>query len=509
MDFKEKRLLQKSITENLSKLETGDLSFKEKRDLQKSITTDLVKIGEAPPVVPEMIPTPVYDQLKTGAFIDLPAAEFIEKLKEAAGELGVSDSLTVDIIDPANAWKNKREGVATEGVTQDQAEIDYVDKFLNDDMPIVDESTHEDDPDTATESAGEELEDIALEDVQTKLNIGDKFKLKGKVYNIDNQESAKKKGNYNSITIEFPFNFDWGRKHSTRFTTHFTLKDDGSHSFKIDDETTLDVELREIKGKKPEKEGDPPIVYYGLNFESPEGFKKQDSEYVNFASEKSVLKHMIGSGVATESAESGDPKTEPDPALEGANLEAKKPETEAEVESEAGAEGEQKEAGTDPATESATESVEDEIEFDYDEDIDVNPEGDFSELSEEGLSNEAALNPEIATEKAKDVDEKLWKYAKKIVLRARFDKKPSGNNEKDNETITGGKAWGFVQDRYQKLVSGKIKARKKVATESAGTVTTEEKPAVVVGTGLDFVKDPPPDTATESVDEEEGEEIII
>lgn len=349
--------------------------------------------------------TPTYNQLKSGDFIDLPANEFIERLKEAAKELGVEESLTMDIIDPANIWKDKREGIANEGV---DPEIDYVKNFLDGQEPA-------------------ETELIALEDVETKLNIGDKFKLKGKVSQVNNDESTIKKHTYKSIAVEFPFNNDWV-KTNRKFLTYFTLKD-GEIPFKLNDDITLGAELREIKGKKPEKEGDAPIVYYGLNFESPEGFKRQNSDYVDFASEKAVLKHMIGAGVATESSES---------------------------------------------------VTEEEIEFDYDEDVDVNPEGDFSELAEEGLGNESSLNPDVATEKAKNVDEKLWKYAKKIVLRARFDKAPSGDNEKDNEVIKGGKAWGFVQERYQKLVSGKIKAHKKVATESVDDDEIEDDNPIMI-----------------------------
>ncbi|MCK5611253.1 hypothetical protein KAR91_55800 [Candidatus Pacearchaeota archaeon] len=442
MDFKEKRTLQKSITESLSKLEAGELSFKEKRDIQKGITADFVKLGEK--AAPEIL-TPVYDKLKNGDFVNLPASEFIDKLKESAKELGVEESLTESIIDPANAWKEKREEVASEGVDTGTEEVD---DFLD----------------------GEE---IALEDVKTKLNIGDKFKLKGKVSHIDTQESSKKKRNYNSITVEFPFNFDWGGKTNSRYTAHFTLKDDESHPFKIGDEITLDVKLQEFKGKKPKKEGDPPIVYYGLYFESPDGFRKQKSEHVSFASERVVLEHMEGEVPATESSKS-----------------------------------EEKETDTEtPANEGSKETETDEQEFE----LSTEQEEELvNEIKESDQPDPELATEGIATEKAKNVDEKLWKYAKKIVLKARFDKEPSGDNEKDNETITEGKAWGFVQERYQKLVSGKIKARKP-ATESVDEIEVE-----LVINETEIPGDPSKSKelpATESVDEnaeiEDVEEIII
>ena len=55
-------------------------------------------------------------------------------------------------------------------------------------------------------------------------------------------------------------------------------------------------------------------------------------------------------------------------------------------------------------------------------------------------------------------DEKHWKYAKKIALRALHDKAPD-NDEQDNKTLTQGKSWGFVTDRYKKLKSGNIKMK--------------------------------------------------
>ena len=367
---------------NAQKLKYAEL---EKRYWDKFQTED-------PPTdtqVEDPIVSPTFDKLKNGDFIDLPANEFEEKLIEAAKELGVEDSLTMDIIGPAIEWKERREGVANEGVDPD--------------LEGNDGTPHE------------ELDDIALEDVKTKLNIGDKFKLSGKVSHISSEESDKKtRGNYHSIDIEFPFNNDWVRQNS-RFSTHFRLKDDEKNPFKIGDEVTLNAEIKEIKGRKP-KDGDTPLVYYGVSFKSPEGFTDPQEDYVNFAPEKSVLKHMIGEVPATEST---DQDFELDQETEDLLVE--------------------------------------EIKSDYE----ISPE-----LEQEG----------IATEKVEHI-KKLWDYAKKIVLRARFDKAPSGDKKKDEEILTEGKAWGFVQDRYQKLKSGKIKARK---------------------------------PATESVDEEtEGEEIIL
>lgn len=55
-------------------------------------------------------------------------------------------------------------------------------------------------------------------------------------------------------------------------------------------------------------------------------------------------------------------------------------------------------------------------------------------------------------------DEKLWRHAKKIALRALHNKKPSIES-KDNDILSKGGSWGFVTDRYKKLKSGKIKMK--------------------------------------------------
>lgn len=304
------------------------------RILQKEITADLVKLGEK---IKLDQPTPTYDKLKNGDFIGLPRADFLEKLEEAAKELGEEESLTERIVDPAQKWIERFQEVAVENVED-------IDDFLKGKL------------------SEEESELIpATEDVKTKLNIGDKFKLKGKVTNIDSQESSKKKGSYNSITVEFPFNFDFGNQ-KNRFTTYFSLKDGETQPFKIDDEITVEVELKQIKGKKPEKEGDLPVVYYGLYFESPDGFKKQDTEYANFAYEKAILKNMIGEIPATESAEQNQlDKPELEPGQENIDPD-NSPEKGDDPAVEGKAADPPKEEG-DPAIESA---IEDDIDFDYD-----------------------------------------------------------------------------------------------------------------------------------------------
>ncbi len=360
MDFKEKRIVQKSIKDKLSKLAVAGLSFTEKRALQKEITVDFVKIGEdaksdaleklyaelseleskeiflieagkmdkVEELRKEMDPlkraineaegeeiydipdakgeyadgkkSPTYDKLKNGDFLDLPAAEFVEKLKEAAKELGEEDSLTGRIIDPAMSWKEKREGVAVEGV-----DTDYLDDFLN--GVVLPE----------TETANESVDDIEVELI------------------INESEEALNSGQ----------------------------------------ETFTEKEVDDILS-------------------------------------------------ANESVE------------------------------------------LDPETEN---QFIEEIKGDYQ----IDPE-----MALEGYHNEMSFNPDVATEKAKDVDEKKWKYAKKIVLKALFKKEPSGDNEKDNKIIEEGKAWGFVQDRYQKLVKGEIKARQP-ATESVDEEIEDDEEYII------------------------------
>jgi hypothetical protein len=53
-------------------------------------------------------------------------------------------------------------------------------------------------------------------------------------------------------------------------------------------------------------------------------------------------------------------------------------------------------------------------------------------------------------------DEKLWKHAKKIALKALHNREPSTDVE-DNKILSKGNSWGFVTDRYKKLKSGEIK----------------------------------------------------
>ena len=154
----------------------------------------------------------------------------------------------------------------------------------------------------------------------------------------------------------------------------------------------------------------------------------------------------------------------------------------------------------DMLSDTATESTESDF-----EDFELDQETE-DQLTEE-IKGDYQLDPElekeeIATEKVEHI-KKLWDYAKKIVLRARFDKSPSGDKKKDEEVITGGKAWGFVQDRYQKLKSGKIKARKP-ATESVDDIDVE----LIIN---EDIQDDPEKPATESVEGEieDDEEIII
>ncbi len=439
MNPEERTELKNSITERLSKLESGELDLNGRRNLRKEIALDLARLGEEKEAE---APTPVYDKLKNGDYLDLPADEFIDKLKEAAKELGEEETLTERIIEPANKWKEKREQVAVEGVE----DVDCVDAFLKGEMPSpekeADPDEEEPELEPATEgtspSSDEELSELepATEDVKTKLSIGDKFRLKGKVSRISEESTAKKSRKDNkTINIEFPFNHDWG---NYRVSVYFERKDDSEIPFKIDDEITLEAEIVQAKVRKPKSDTAAPAVYYGIHFEAPEGFVKHQKDYCDFVSESAILKNMTDHEPAVESAD-------PD----NGQSDQENPQVEPEEEPE-----------KDPATEikmSPGEHEADSSGLDNEE---------TEELATESTVSERGLAFDASDEK----DDALWERSKKIALESVCGVSPTGDNEKDNEALTESEAWGFALDRYEKLEVAKT------ATESAEEL--EESPAV-------------------------------
>ena len=88
LNFKEKRALQKTVTEQQAALRGGSLGFKEKREAQKLLRDALAKRGAAPkPVEP---PAPANDSpfapLLAGDFNRLPVQEFVTRLEGAYSE---------------------------------------------------------------------------------------------------------------------------------------------------------------------------------------------------------------------------------------------------------------------------------------------------------------------------------------------------------------------------------------------------------------------------------------
>ena len=88
LNFKEKRALQKTVTEQQAALRGGSLGFKEKREAQKLLRDALAKLGAgAKPVEP---PAPANDSpfspLLAGDFNRLPVPEFVARLEGAYSE---------------------------------------------------------------------------------------------------------------------------------------------------------------------------------------------------------------------------------------------------------------------------------------------------------------------------------------------------------------------------------------------------------------------------------------
>lgn len=81
LSFKEKRALQKIVSEKLVALRGGTLSFKEKREAQRVVKDALSKLKvKTPGSTPSSSP---FDDLIAGHHNGLAVADFIEKLKAA------------------------------------------------------------------------------------------------------------------------------------------------------------------------------------------------------------------------------------------------------------------------------------------------------------------------------------------------------------------------------------------------------------------------------------------
>lgn len=81
LNFKEKRALQKIVSEQLAALRGGTLSFKEKREAQRAVKDALSQL-KVKALEPAANPSP-FDDLIAGRHNGLAVADFIEKLKAA------------------------------------------------------------------------------------------------------------------------------------------------------------------------------------------------------------------------------------------------------------------------------------------------------------------------------------------------------------------------------------------------------------------------------------------
>ena len=88
LNFKEKRALQKTVTEQQAALRGGSLGFKEKRGAQKLLRDALAKLGAA--TKPSEPPMPANESpfapLLAGDFNRLPVPEFVTRLEGAYSE---------------------------------------------------------------------------------------------------------------------------------------------------------------------------------------------------------------------------------------------------------------------------------------------------------------------------------------------------------------------------------------------------------------------------------------
>lgn len=82
LNFKEKRALQKTVTEQQAALRGGSLGFKEKREAQKLLRDALAKLGAAAPKSAES----PFDPLLSGTFNSLAVTDFVRRLEAAYAE---------------------------------------------------------------------------------------------------------------------------------------------------------------------------------------------------------------------------------------------------------------------------------------------------------------------------------------------------------------------------------------------------------------------------------------